>query len=196
VQPSYDAFYAEHFRPVSLQLFAYFGDSGDAADVTQEAFCRAWQRWSEVCRYDDPAAWVRRVAWRLAISRWRRIRTALAHRGALAEPLAGPDIDGVHVDLVRALATLPPEQRRAVVLFYLADLSVGEIAEDAGVAEGTVKSWLHRGRLALRSKLDPYSAGPSSRLPSPASRPARPTTASPRARIAPAPGPRSTVKEG
>jgi RNA polymerase sigma-70 factor (ECF subfamily) len=156
--PSYDSFYAENFRPISLQLFAYFGESGDAADVTQEAFCRAWQRWPEVSKLDDPSAWVRRVAWHLGISRWRRIRTALAHRSALSGPEDAPDLDGVRIDLIRALATLPPDQRRAVVLYHLADLSVGEIAADSRVAEGTVKSWLHRGRLALRSKLETYDA--------------------------------------
>ena len=153
--PSYDAFYAEHFRPISLQLYAYFGESGDAADATQEAFCRAWQRWSTVRRYDDPAAWVRRVAWRLAISRWRRVRTAWTHRPAPAQERT-PEMEGVRVDLIRALAALPANQRRAVVLYYLADLSVGEIAADAGVAQGTVKSWLSRGRLALRSKLESH----------------------------------------
>jgi RNA polymerase sigma-70 factor (ECF subfamily) len=151
--PSYDAFYAEHFRPISMQLYAYFGESGDAADVTQEAFCRAWQRWSTVRCYDDPAAWVRRVAWRLAISRWRRVRTAWTHRPAPVQERT-PEMQGVRVDLIRALATLPVAQRRAVVLYYLADLSVGEIAADAGVAQGTVKSWLSRGRSALRSQLE------------------------------------------
>jgi RNA polymerase sigma-70 factor (ECF subfamily) len=147
----YDAFYAAHFHPVSLQLYAYFGDVGDAQDVTQEAFCRAWQRWDTVSGYDDPVAWVRRVAWRLAISRWRRVRTARRHREDAVAHV--PEPDGVHIDLVRALATLPPDQRRAVVLHHLGDLSVPQIAVDAGVAEGTVKSWLHRGRTALRARL-------------------------------------------
>ena len=158
--PSYDAFYAESFRPISLQLYAHFGESGDAADVTQEAFCRAWQRWSTVRRYDDPAAWVRRVAWRLAISRWRRVRTALTHRPVSVQERT-PEMQGVRVDLIRALATLPVNQRRAVVLYYLADLSVGEIAADAGVAQGTVKSWLSRGRLALRSRLEFHDISPT-----------------------------------
>lgn len=155
---SYDAFYATHFRAVSLQLYAYFGQASDADDLTQEAFCRAWERWPKIRTYDDPAAWVRRVAWRLAISRWRRARAVRAHRQeaprvARVEP-AGEDT----VDLIRALGTLRADQRRAVVLHYLADLSVAEIAADADVAEGTVKSWLHRGRSALRQALaDPGS---------------------------------------
>lgn len=62
----FDQFYATHFQNVALQLFAYFGDRSEAQDVTQEAFCRAWQRWSHISAYDDPVAWTRTVAWRLA----------------------------------------------------------------------------------------------------------------------------------
>ncbi|SHN43551.1 SigE family RNA polymerase sigma factor [Cryptosporangium aurantiacum] len=152
MEEQFDAFYAAHFRPISVQLYAYFGAAADANDLTQEAFCRAWERWDQVRAYDDPAGWVRRVAWRLAVSRWRRARTALAHRAALAAPPTGQD-GGETVDLVRALAALPPDQRRAVVLRHVADLSVAEIAADAGVPEGTVKSWLSRGRVTLRRAL-------------------------------------------
>ena len=52
-----------------------------------------------------------------------------------------------------ALAALPDRQRRAVVLRYLADLTVPQIAEREGVAEGTVKSWLHRARADLAAHL-------------------------------------------
>src|SRR5262245_2569754 len=72
----FDAFYAAQFRRVSAQIHAYLGDLAEAQDVVQEAFTRAWPRWERIRRYEDPAAWVRRVAWNLATSRWRRLRTA------------------------------------------------------------------------------------------------------------------------
>jgi RNA polymerase sigma-70 factor (ECF subfamily) len=95
---------------------------------------------------------VRLVAWNLATSRFRRRRaaTAFLHRQRQVV-VSGPDPD--HVALVRALSTLPPHHRRAVVLHYMADLSVAEIARQEGVAEGTVKSWLSRGRTALAGQL-------------------------------------------
>ncbi len=65
----------------------------------------------------------------------------------------GPTPD--RVALFDALATLPTTLRRAMVLHYLADLPVTEIAAREGVAEGTVKSWLHRGRAALAVQLTP-----------------------------------------
>jgi RNA polymerase sigma-70 factor, ECF subfamily len=150
--PDFADFYGAHFRGLVIQLNAYFGDLEQAQDVVQEAFCRALDRWKTISGYDDPVAWVRRVAWNLAISQWRRGRLArvfaLWHR---EESIAGPGPE--RVALVRALATLPLTHRRAVILHYLADLPVAEIAQQEGVAEGTVKSWLSRGRAALSAQL-------------------------------------------
>jgi len=151
----FDEFYAAQFRPLTLQLYAYLGNREDAQDVVQEAFCRALRRWRDVSRYDDPVVWVRRVAWNLATSRWRRARTAAAflsrqhHEPVTAEP--SPD----RVALAAALATLPPKQRKAVVLHYLADLPLADIAAAEGVPVGTVKSWLHRARTSLASYFQP-----------------------------------------
>ena len=148
----FDQFYASHFAVLGVQLYAYFGDRAEAQDVAQEAFCRAWQRWSQVSTYDDPVAWVRKVAWRLAISRWRRAKTAMAFVRRHREEHV-PEVSPDRVALGAALATLPVAQRRAVVLHYLAGLQVSEIAVQEGVAEGTVKSWLHRARTALATRL-------------------------------------------
>lgn len=151
-EADFDQLYHAHFRSLTVQLTAYCGDLTQAQDLVQEAFCRAFARWSTVSRYDDPVAWVRRVAWNLASSRWRRLRTAqLFLRRQREEHVPGPNPD--RVALHAALALLPPNQRRAVVLHYLADLSVSQIAEQEAVPEGTVKSWLHRGRAALATQL-------------------------------------------
>ncbi|MET8257337.1 SigE family RNA polymerase sigma factor [Micromonospora sp. NPDC005205] len=148
----FDDFYHAHYRGLVVQLTAYTGDRGQAQDLVQEAFCRAYARWDRLAGYQDPLAWVRRVAWNLGHNRWRRLRTAqqwlLRQRETHA---AEPSPDRVAVDT--ALAKLPPKQRRAVVLHYLADLTVAEIAAQEQVAEGTVKSWLHRGRTALATHL-------------------------------------------
>jgi RNA polymerase sigma-70 factor (ECF subfamily) len=154
--PTFEEFYAAHYADLTVQLYAYFGDRQEAQDVVQEAFCRALARWGTVTKYDDPVAWVRRVAWNLALSKWRRTRTAwnfLRKQRPEEQHLAGPDAE--RVALVSALATLPPAHRRAMVLRYLADLTVAEIADREGVPEGTVKSWLHRARTALAEQLKP-----------------------------------------
>ncbi len=149
VEPTgFDAFYAANFDRLIMQLYAYTGDLAQAQDVVQEAFARALPRWAQVAGYDDPAAWVRRVAWNLATSRWRQLRTFRAYASRhRPEHVTGPTPD--RVALATALATLPASLRRAVVLHYVADLSVADIARQEGVPDGTVKSWLHRGRAAL-----------------------------------------------
>lgn len=148
----FEEFYAAYYRPLTIQLFAYTGDMSTSQDMVQEAFCRALARWQRVAALDDPAAWVRRVAWNLATSRWRRARTAAQFaRRQREEYVAAPSPD--RVALAQALSALPAQQRRAVILYYLADLPIRDIAFQEGVADGTVKSWLHRGRTALAAQL-------------------------------------------
>lgn len=149
----FDAFYLANFDRFIVQLHAYTADMATAQDVVQEAFARALQRWARVSTYDNPEAWVRRVAWNLATSNWRRIArfNTFMRKQTVERLVAEPSPN--RVMLVQALATLPETQRRAVVLHYLGDLSVNDIAAQERVAPGTVKSWLHRGRAALAAAL-------------------------------------------
>jgi RNA polymerase sigma-70 factor, ECF subfamily len=145
-------FYAASFQGLATQVYVYTGDLGLAQDLVQEAFCRALPRWAKLSTYDDPVAWVRRVAFNLANNRWRRAKVAMRYlRGQREQLTEGPSPD--RVAAVAALAQLPAVQRRAMVLHYLADVPVAEIAAQEGVAIGTVKSWLHRGRTALAGLL-------------------------------------------
>jgi RNA polymerase sigma-70 factor (ECF subfamily) len=138
-------------------LQGYTGDPASAQDLAQEALCRALLRWRKVSRYDDPVAWVRRVAWNLAANRWQRLRIARRYASAEREQsVAPPSPDRVAVDA--ALSRLPARQRRVIALYYLADLSVPEIAAQDGVPEGTVRSLLHRGRAALAVHLSDLDA--------------------------------------
>jgi RNA polymerase sigma-70 factor, ECF subfamily len=154
-RPADDGFaecYEQSFMALTRQLYVYTGDINVAQDLVQEAFCRALPRWSKLATYDDPVAWIRRVALNLANSRWRRARVAARHlRGQRETHADGPNPD--RVAAVAALAQLPPRPRRAMVLHYLADMSVAEIAAEEGVPVNTVKTWLHRGRAALAGLL-------------------------------------------
>ena len=62
----FDAFYVAAVHRVVVYVYAVCGDRAEAQDIAQEAFARAWQHWARVNGYDDPEAWVRMVAWRLA----------------------------------------------------------------------------------------------------------------------------------
>jgi len=153
----FDAFYIATVRRVVLYLFAACGDRSEAQDVAQEAFARAWQHWSKVATYDDPEAWVRSVAWRLMINRWRGLRRWLAARARMGPPeetTGSPSPD--RVAIVGALQQLPPPQRQVVALHYLLDMSVHDIAVSVGVPDGTVKARLSRARTALARLLDEH----------------------------------------
>lgn len=153
--PSADDFgelYRSHSGRLVVQLYAYTQDLSLAEDLVHEAFCRALDRWSRVSRYDDPVGWVRRVAWNLAVSDWRRARRDRDHAPRVAsEHVPGPTPD--RIVLLQALATLPVPLRRAVIMYYLGDMSVAEIAAIEGVTENAVKQRLHRGRAALAEHL-------------------------------------------
>ena len=125
------------------------GDFSEAQDCVQEAFIRAAMHRTSLEMARAPEAVRAHVAWRLAISRWRRTKRALAliDRWRHPAPPAEPDI--VHTALVAALRQIPEAQRRAIVLYHICDLSVAQIAAESGMAIGTVKARLQPGRTAL-----------------------------------------------
>lgn len=147
---SFEAFY--HGTSGRLLRYAYglTGDMAEAQDFTQEAYVRAWQRWKRLRDYDNPESWLRLVVTRLATDRWRWLRV---RGGGLppGEPIPPPGEDLVH--LVAELKRLPMPQRRALVLHYLLDRPVADIARETGVSVNTVKSWLLRGRASLAARL-------------------------------------------
>jgi RNA polymerase sigma-70 factor (ECF subfamily) len=153
---AFDEFYAVSYRRLVGQTYAICGNLAEAQDCVQEAFVRAWDKRRTLDRDQSPEAWVRTVAYRLAVSRWRRARKALRppdRSSPVSEPHE-PSID--RVVLTRALQQLPPDQRRAIVLHHLCDLSVADIAEETGAPIGTVKARLSRGRSALAALLSDH----------------------------------------
>ncbi|MGH3344820.1 MAG: SigE family RNA polymerase sigma factor [Carbonactinosporaceae bacterium] len=145
----FDEFYGSYAKRLTGHVFALTGNLSEAQDVVQEAFMRAWDRRGQLDMSASPEAWVRTVAMRLAISRWRRARRAAAawqrHGPSLPSSPPGPDV----VALVEALRRIPAVQRQAIVLHHLVDLPVDRVAVETGVPVGTVKARLSRGRAAL-----------------------------------------------
>jgi RNA polymerase sigma-70 factor (ECF subfamily) len=150
----FEAFFDEHYGAVLRSVALAINDAGRAEDLTQEAFARAFRHWAKVARLDRPVAWVYVVALNAERSRWRREQRApLPDRAAVAVPDTASTV--VHTIVVReALDRLPPRQRAAIVLRYLGDLTVADIASVMRCAEGTVKATLHRARANLRVDLD------------------------------------------
>ena len=139
-------------------LHALTGDLGEAQDLTQESFCRAWQRWHSIAAYDNPVAWVRRVAVNLANSRWRHLRVADRHlrreRCAVLPPMQ-PD----HVAPSRRCATCRPGTAPPSYCTTWSTSRSPRSPRSWGFRSGTVKAWLSRGRAALALHLGDLPAG-------------------------------------
>ncbi|MGA4508702.1 RNA polymerase sigma factor [Propionibacteriaceae bacterium G1746] len=148
-EASFDEFYQTSFNRLVAQIYAMCGNITEAQDCVQEAFIRAWDKRRQLDKAQSPEAWVRTVAYRLSVSRWRRNSRARRDADRAVEPIRTyePGPDRVAIDA--ALAQISPEQRRVVVLHHLCDMSVAEIAHEIGAPQGTVKARLSRGRAAL-----------------------------------------------
>ena len=140
----FEALYREAGDRLWWALLAYTGDREIASDAAAEAFARAL---SAAATIRDPAAWVWRVAFRVATVHLREARRTSI---ALQESY---EMDQQALGVVVALRQLTRRQRAVFVLFYLDDRSTNEIAELLGMAPATVSVHLHKARLQLRAIL-------------------------------------------
>ena len=149
----FDEFFAQHYRGVVAALKLAVVDQSLAEDAAQEAFVRALRRWRTVGRLDRPATWVYVVAMREARRQVRRRASEPTDMGkGTMVDVAEAVTEGL--PLREAMARLPPRQREAVTLRFLADLPVADIARAMGCRQGTVKSTLHAALANLRVELD------------------------------------------
>lgn len=131
-----------------------------AEDAVQEALLRAWARQFSDDALNSLPAWISHVATNIGYDVLRRRRTerdALARwamwTGATASTIPDLDSNELEHELEHALLQLPEPQRVALVLHYLADMPITDIALTTDTPEGTIKSNLHRGRRALGTAL-------------------------------------------
>jgi RNA polymerase sigma-70 factor (ECF subfamily) len=151
----FEQFFLAHYDAVLSILVLTTGDRERATDATQEAFIKAYSKWSRIRNYDAPSAWVRRVAINASHDSFRSDRRRRRREQALpSEPLDAQSdrysSDSTASDL---LGVLPTRQREVATLFYVDDCSVAEISSILGLTEGTVKYHLSHARESLRKLL-------------------------------------------
>ncbi|MYW01162.1 RNA polymerase sigma factor [Streptomyces sp. SID3343] len=144
-------------RGWALKRYAFVlcGDDDRADDLVQEALVRTLAGRPPT----DPAeleAYVRRVMTNVVIDEFRRARRWARLRPAFLTRYAPSDQEGPETQVCarlwtgESLAQLPAGQRTCLVLYYLEDLPIAEIANVLGCTQGSVKSQLHDARGALR----------------------------------------------
>ena len=131
------------------------GDHHLTDDLTQATYAKVYASWRRVSRADDPLAYARRTLLNTYLSH-RRLRrnSELPADPALMPERSGPESDhATRVDLLEALATLPPRDRALLVLRYWEDRSVADTAHDLGMTEGAVRTRSLRALQRLRPLL-------------------------------------------
>ncbi|MGI9621659.1 MAG: RNA polymerase sigma factor [Acidimicrobiales bacterium] len=151
----YDEIYTRCFRRIYALAYALTGSAATAEDIAQESLLAAFRQWPKVAGYENPDAWIRRVAINRCISLHRRSTSeadAVARLAARPQPeLRLPDHEETLWAAVRAL---PTRQAQAIALHYVEDLPVAAIAETLGCSASSVKAHLRRGRAALAATVD------------------------------------------
>ena len=141
--------YRERYVGFRNSLAPVVGSSDAARDVVQEAFAIALREHRRLRRGESLAAWVWRIAFRLALRERSRRQTSELFD---APELLAPERDPALADAIRSL---PPRRRLVVFLRYFAGFSYEEIAAALEIGEGTVAATLAQARAALHEQLAP-----------------------------------------
>jgi len=154
-EAAFEQFFHAHEGAILGYLWRITGDEQASHDIAQETFLRAWQRFEQVCRYEQPRAWLFRVATNLASNhrRHRSIHGAIMARFSATHPATlDPAAAVAESAVVRAtLLALPVRQRSALVLRVVYGLSIPEIAKALGASKAAAAMTLSRAREAFCS---------------------------------------------
>ena len=150
------------FRAERPRLFGSMllitGSTHEADEVIQEAFFKIWERWDRVGAMENPTGYLYRTALNAHRSAYRRAVRA-AKRTISPPPSVDPFVEvAAKDDVLRALATMTPRQRAAVVLTELHGYDTDEAARAMGIRPGTVRVLVSKGRAALRATTEPDDA--------------------------------------
>jgi RNA polymerase sigma-70 factor (ECF subfamily) len=172
---AFETLVQRHQKPIFNLLYRWLGDMDEAADAAQEVFLAAYRAIQEFRGDALFSTWLYRIAVNQAMNRRKRLAADQSRRAALEQneseelrdPLAdlphpGPnpaqeaEQKEIHAHVQQGLNTLQEEEALIILLHDFQGLSYEEIARILKVPVGTVKSRLHRARLALKIKLAPY----------------------------------------
>ena len=175
-QAAYSELVERYASPAVNVAVRLVNDRALAEELAQEAFVRAFARLGTFDQERRFSSWFFQILHNVSVDylRRRRVETVsldalltAGHAGPADDPGLSPESEAERRELAaaltKALGQLRHDFREAVVLKYQQGLSVDEIAAILGVPEGTVKTYLHRARKELATKLLAAGWGPSDR---------------------------------
>ena len=138
-------------------------DEHEAEDLTQQVFAKLITVISKYEQRDVPfSAWIMRVTHNIAVDHLRRMRMVPCAEVYAADAISDEDQNKQRVrSLTDALAELPTEQRRVLLLRHVVGMTPTEIAAKLGKSEGSIHGLHHRGRGALKAALVALDAAPN-----------------------------------
>lgn len=154
VDDLFNALFSQYERPICAYLVRLTGQLALAQELTQETFLRAYRALLRGERFDNPRAWLYRVASRLAIDSHRRRRLLQWLPLSERDSSPGKDVENTAVDRAAVQATLhelPPRYRLPLVLCVCEGWRVAEVAEILGLSISGVKTRLSRAREMFRA---------------------------------------------
>ena len=156
---TFEAFYRSEVVSLATLAAALTGSRDNGADLAQEALLRAYRAWPTVSGYERPGAWTRRVVLNLATDARRRRSREQAALSRVSADVSTTMPDPVDDPFWEAVRELPERQQHTVVLRYVDDLSIEEIAGVLDVTSGTVKAALFAARNTLARRLNTEEVG-------------------------------------
>jgi RNA polymerase sigma-70 factor (ECF subfamily) len=152
---AFEAFFLRYERQITSYLWRMTGDEQSASELAQETFLRAWQHFDAVSQYEQPLAWLFRVATNLARQHYRRQKVPVRRATPLDDEIdpasSDPTLHVAEQELVRqTLLQLKFQQRAALVLCEVYGLSCAEVGTLLNMSRDAVKMALWRAREQFR----------------------------------------------
>jgi RNA polymerase sigma-70 factor (ECF subfamily) len=174
---TFEELVVKYERKIFNLIYRHVGDAEDAADLTQDTFVRAYQAYGRFRGDSKVYTWLCQIALNACKNRFRQRDRQRPHIGpSLDEPIADneselrlreiPDLTSepgllyerqeLRLAVERAIESLPPDYKGVILLRDVHGMAYQEIADATGLTLEAVKTRLHRARLMLRRKLEPY----------------------------------------
>ena len=158
---AWDVLFQRYQLPLYVYIFELVRDEQTSLDIVQETFLNAFRHLRSLREDEKFGSWLFGIAHQKCVQRWRRQQCETAMLEEIAEVPSEPDDDPrellirheQEVAFMKLLERLPESQRSVLLLRFVEDFSLEEIADVTAVPLGTVKSRLHHAKRALRELL-------------------------------------------